>query len=772
MRLLNKKTPAPDLSYQELALLLRLGEQLGTELDLENVLALVAETARQVVQAETLTVPLIDANGETFTYRAASGKYGAAIRGQTFAISEGACGWVFRNRQPLLFGEGGGFALDASAVWEKGMASSLLVPLVCRGAVIGGLSALGKRGPSPFNLRDQTLLTLFANQASIAIDNARLFKQLCADEERVRLVLDAVGEAIYGIDTEGRCTFANPACLRLLGYAREDELLGKPMHALIHYARADGTPLPLADCPAHRLAACGSTIHADTEVYWRRDGTAFPVECWAHPKMQDGKVIGAVMTFVDITARRQTEEQIYGLAYFDSLTGLPNRRLLLDRLGQALLNSVRTREFGALMMLDLDNFKGLNDTQGHDAGDRLLVEVAQRIVAHMRSGDTVCRLGGDEYVVMMERLGSDARTAAKKAEHIAEKLRVALGVPFSTAQNRPRHFSTASFGVTLFRGRRLTSEDLLKQADVALYQAKGAGRNTIRFFNPEMQAAIEARAEMETALRRGLQRGEFRLFYQPQVDHEGQVTGAEALLRWLPPGRSPVAPSQFIPLAEETGLILPLGLWVIETACNQLRAWARNDLTRNRIIAINVSARQFRHPDFVDQVHAALAYSGADPRRLKLELTESMVVENVEEAIHRMQEIKALGVTFALDDFGTGYSSLSHFKRLPVDQVKIDQSFVRDVSSDPNDAAIVRAIIAMSQTLGVEVIAEGVETGEQLTFLRNSGCGHYQGYLFGRPTPIEEWQEASRGSDPAPARDRDSSHPGRRRKSRSMAKTP
>ncbi|MDA8383418.1 MAG: EAL domain-containing protein [Betaproteobacteria bacterium] len=769
---MKKKAPAPDLSYQELTLLLRLGEQLGTELDLENVLTLVAETARQVVQAETLTVPLIDRNGQTFTYRAASGKYGAAVRGQTFAISDGACGWVFRNRQPLLFGEGGRFALDARARWEKISPSSLLVPLVCRGTIIGGLSALGKCGPSPFNVRDQTILTLFANQASIAIDNARLFQQLCADEERVRLVLDSVGEAIYGIDTEGRCTFANPACLRLLGYGHEDELLGKPMHALIHYARPDGTALPLADCPVHRLAASGSTIHADTEVYWRRDGTAFPVECWAHPKVQDGKVIGAVLTFVDITARRQTEEQIYSLAYFDSLTQLPNRRLLMDRLGQALLNSVRTREFGALIMLDLDNFKGLNDTQGHDAGDRLLVEIAQRIVAHVRSGDTVCRLGGDEYVVMMERLGADGRTAAKKAEYIAEKLRVALGVPFSAVHNRPRHFSTASFGVTLFRGRRLTSEDLLKQADVALYQAKGAGRNTIRFFNPDMQAAIEARAQLETALRTGLQRGEFCLFYQPQVDHEGHVTGAEALLRWVPPGRSPVAPGAFIPLAEETGLILPLGLWVMETACNQLRAWAGNEITRNRTIAINVSARQFRHPDFVEQVHAALAYSGADPRRLKLELTESMVVENVEEVIRRMQDLKALGVTFALDDFGTGYSSLSHFKRLPVDQVKIDQSFVRDVSSDPNDAAIVRAIIVMSQTLGVEVIAEGVETPEQLTFLRSNGCRHYQGYLFGRPAPIAEWREPPREADPAPARGRAPSPSGGRRKIRPLAKAP
>jgi EAL domain-containing protein (putative c-di-GMP-specific phosphodiesterase class I) len=274
---------------------------------------------------------------------------------------------------------------------------------------------------------------------------------------------------------------------------------------------------------------------------------------------------------------------------------------------------------------------------------------------------------------------------------------------------------------------------------VALYQAKGAGRNTIRFFNPEMQAAIDARSAMEVALRNALKQGEFQLFYQPQIDQDGQLTGAEALLRWLPASQATVSPAQFIPLAEDTGLIIPIGLWVMQTACAQIKAWAESTQTRDLQIAINVSARQFRQPDFVEQVRASLEHSGANPALLKLELTESAVLENVEEVIVRMLEIKALGVVFSLDDFGTGFSSLSYLKRLPLDQVKIDQSFVRDVNSDPNDAAIVRAIIAMSQSLGMQVIAEGVETEAQLGFLKDSGCMNYQGYLFGKPMPIVEW---------------------------------
>ncbi|TRZ66712.1 MAG: EAL domain-containing protein [Rhodocyclaceae bacterium] len=446
-------------------------------------------------------------------------------------------------------------------------------------------------------------------------------------------------------------------------------------------------------------------------------------------------------TIQNITERKQAEDRIRTLAYFDALTNLPNRRLLMDRLGQALNASKRTQDFGALMILDLDNFKVLNDTQGHDVGDRLLVDVAQRIVANVRQEDTVSRLGGDEYVMMVERLGRDETSAASQAETIAEKVRKALNDPYTVIHDGQTHYSTPSIGVTLFRGQELSIDVILKQADMALYQAKGAGRNTIRFFNPAMQAAIESRSAMEVSLRRGLERGEFRLFYQPQINQDGQMTGAEALLRWFQPDQPNVSPAQFIPLAEDTGLIIPIGNWVMQTACAQLKAWSNDPRTSRLQISVNVSARQFRQSDFVEHVFDALRSSGANPALLKLELTESVVLNNIDEVITRMSQIKALGVTSSLDDFGTGFSSLAYLKRLPLDQLKIDQSFVRDIISDPNDAAIVQAIIALGRSLGIQVIAEGVETEAQLNFLNESGCKHYQGYYFSRPLPIDAFEQ-------------------------------
>jgi diguanylate cyclase (GGDEF)-like protein len=434
------------------------------------------------------------------------------------------------------------------------------------------------------------------------------------------------------------------------------------------------------------------------------------------------------------------EKQIRDLAYFDPLTRLPNRRLLMDRLGQALIASERSRELGALMILDLDHFKTLNDTQGHDVGDRLLVEVAQRLTSGMRQQDSVCRLGGDEFVVMLEGLGQDAPHAANQAETIAEKIRSVLNQPYSLNGNGGNFYSTTSIGLTLFRGQDASPDMLLKQADVALYQAKDAGRNLVRFFNPAMQAVIDSRMAMEAALRQALDNGEFRLYYQPQVNQHGELIGAEALLRWLPPNHDLIPPAEFIPLAEETGLILPIGQWVLDTACAQLKAWELDPRTRHLQMSVNVSARQFHQPDFVATVQHSLVSSGINPARLKLELTESVVLENIDTVIDRMQQLNVLGVSFCLDDFGTGYSSLSYLKRLPLDQVKIDQSFIRDVTEDQNDAAIVRAIMAMSQSLGLQVVAEGTETQAQRDFLLKNECVAYQGFLFCKPIPIDEWE--------------------------------
>lgn len=442
----------------------------------------------------------------------------------------------------------------------------------------------------------------------------------------------------------------------------------------------------------------------------------------------------------DITERKKSQEQIQSLAYYDPLTNLPNRRLLMDRLGHSLLSGDRSHTFSALMILDLDNFKVLNDTQGHDVGDRLLVEVAQRLLANVRMEDTVSRFGGDEFLVMIENCGSDERLAVKHAEIIAEKMRLALNFNFVAANSGPPYQCSTSVGLTLFRSRKISADILLKQADLALYRAKRNGRNAVQFFDPEMQASIESNSAMESALRNALERDELHVFYQPQISHLGKLIGAEALLRWQHKDYGYVSPATFIPLAEECGLILPIGQWVLRTACTQLKYWSENASTRDLLIAVNVSASQFCRPDFLIIIKEALRDSGADPTRLKLELTESVVLSDADAVIGRMYQLKALGISFSLDDFGTGFSSLSYLKKLPLDQVKIDQSFVRDITSDPNDAAIVQAIIAMTLSLHMDVIAEGVESVEQLTFLRDCGCLHYQGYLFGKPMPIQEFE--------------------------------
>jgi diguanylate cyclase (GGDEF)-like protein/PAS domain S-box-containing protein len=447
----------------------------------------------------------------------------------------------------------------------------------------------------------------------------------------------------------------------------------------------------------------------------------------------DGGVTHYVGTLIDITLRKAAEADIEHLAFYDQLTQLPNRRLLLDRLRQSLTACARSRRRGAILFIDLDDFKTLNDTQGHDIGDLLLQQVAQRLLTCVRAGDTVARLGGDEFVVMLEDLSESPHAAATRAEIVGEKILAAFAPPHHLAGTE--HRSTGSIGVTLFSDSRETVDDLLKRADLAMYRAKDAGRNTLRFFDPEMQAAVSARATLEVDLRRGVREGQFVLHYQPQVDGEGRMTGAEALVRWRHPHRGLVLPAEFIPLAEETGLIQPLGRWVLKTACAQLVAWSTRPDTAHLTMAMNVSAREFRHPDFVAGVLAAIEGSGADPRKLMLEFTESPLLENMEETIAKMTALRAGGEGLSLDDFGTGYSSLSYLKHLPLNQLKIDQSFVRDVLTDPNDAAIARTIMALGQTLGLAVIAEGVETEGQRDFLARQGCQAFQGYLFGRPGP-------------------------------------
>ncbi|WP_296446534.1 EAL domain-containing protein [Rhodoferax sp. UBA5149] len=479
----------------------------------------------------------------------------------------------------------------------------------------------------------------------------------------------------------------------------------------------------------------------------RKSGEIFPEWINITAVMdKENQVSHYVATLTDITQRKAAEEQIRQLAFFDPLTALPNRRLLMDRLQRALGLSERNKRSGALLFIDLDHFKTLNDTRGHEKGDLLLQQVAKRLAGCVREGDTVARLGGDEFVIMLEDLDEMREIAAAEVKTVGEKIVTLLNQPYRLVDFDVH--STSSVGVVLYSGHSVSIDKLLTQADLAMYQAKSEGRNRIRFFDPAMQAVVNSRATLEADLREGILGAQFILYYQPQVDSGGCITGVEALLRWSHPARGMVSPADFIPLAEETGQILLLGNWVLEVACAQLVTWAQHPHSAHLTLAVNVSARQFREPDFARFLLDLLDGTGADPKRLKLELTESMLIDNLEDIVTKMTALRERGVSFSLDDFGTGYSSLSYLKRLPLDQLKIDQSFVRDVMSDPNDAAIAKTVVALAQSLGLAVIAEGVETEEQRDFLARHGCHAYQGYLFSRPLPLAEFEKfLGAGSD-------------------------
>lgn len=471
----------------------------------------------------------------------------------------------------------------------------------------------------------------------------------------------------------------------------------------------------------------------------RKNGEIYPEHLTITAvKDLNGQVTNYVGSSADISVAKAASEKIENLAFFDPLTKLPNRRLFADRLAQALANSTRSGSHGALLFLDLDHFKTLNDTLGHDYGDLLLKLVAERLTCCVREGDTVARLGGDEFVLLLENLSINNIEAANQIETISEKILSALNEPYHLRNHE--YTITPSIGVTLFNNLQQDSqEDLLKHADIAMYQAKKAGRNTLRFFDPLMQEAINVRVDLERELQKAIDQEQFELYYQIQMNSAGKPFGAEALIRWQHPQRGMISPFNFIPVAEETGLIINIGQWVLNQACAQLQTWQQNPATKDLSLAVNVSAKQFLQPDFVKQVKSCVSRHDIDNTKLKLELTESMLVDNIEYIISTMNALGEMGIQFSLDDFGTGYSSLQYLKILPLNQLKIDQSFVRDLATDSSDKAIVLTIITMAESLGLNVIAEGVETEEQLTFLGEHGCKNYQGYYFSKPVPIEDF---------------------------------
>ena len=485
------------------------------------------------------------------------------------------------------------------------------------------------------------------------------------------------------------------------------------------------------------------------EGYWqgevinrRRDGSLYSAwMTFSAVRNASGEVTHYVGTLSDISREKEAQREIHRLAYFDPLTDLPNRRLLHDRIEHALAASRRSEEHAAVLLLDLDHFKKVNDSLGHHFGDDLLLQASGRMRSALRTGDTLARFGGDEFVVLLEDLGSDAIAAGRHAERVGEALREALAQRYELGMHSL--YCTASIGITLFRGRDATMESVLRHADLAMYRAKNAGRNSVRFFEPQMQTELNARNALETDLRAGLERGELLLHYQPQVDDTGYLIGAEALVRWNHPQRGLLAPGVFIGVAEETGLIVPLGLRVLELACAQLRHWVEHH-GRPMRLAVNLSSRQFRQEDFVRSVLRCLRDSGVEPSWLKLEITESLMLENLDEAVAKMDALQEAGVGFALDDFGTGSSSLSYLTRLPLEQLKIDQSFVRNLPEVRNDAMVVQTILAMAKGLGLEVVAEGVETEAQLEFLRRHRCDAFQGWHFGKPLGAQAFDDLLR----------------------------
>lgn len=572
------------------------------------------------------------------------------------------------------------------------------------------------------------------NGVTVCLGVTRDISERKRTEQQLRIAATAFEsqEGMLVTDAENVILRVNHAFTKITGYSA-DEVIGKTP-ALLNSGRQNKAFYSAMWESIDRTGAWEGEI-------WnrRKNGEVYP-EHLTITVVQDsaGVKTNYVATLSDVTMSKAASEEIKLLAYFDPLTHLPNRRLLLDRLQQALVASERSAKKGALLFIDLDHFKNLNDSLGHATGDFLLQQVAQRLSFSVREGDTVARIGGDEFVVLLEELDAETIEAAAKTEFIGNKILVELNQPYLLASRE--YYCSPSIGATIFDAHQFEVEELLKQADIAMYETKNAGRNALRFFDPIMQKVINDRVDMERELRNAIVNQQFQLYYQIQVNCAGEPIGVEALIRWQHPERGMISPAGFIQLAEDNGLIMPISQWVLDTACAQLKVWQHRADTRHLTLSVNVSARQFNQADFAEQIQALITKHAINPMLLKLELTESILLENVKTIIETMNTLKDMKIHFSLDDFGTGYSSLQYLKTLPICQLKIDQSFVRDIAVDINDQAIVRTIIAMAQTLNLNVIAEGVETEEQRQLLLDNGCNTYQGYLFGMPLPIDEFE--------------------------------
>ena len=546
------------------------------------------------------------------------------------------------------------------------------------------------------------------------------------------LILDSAGEGIYGLDTEGKTTFVNPAAAAMTGFDPED-LIGKSQHEVVHHSYSDGTSYPVQDCPIYAALTDGEVHRVDDEVFWRKDGTSFQVEYTSTPILEDVEIVGAVVTFTDITERKTLEERLEYQALHDPLTGLPNRQLLLDRLGHALARTQRSSGSGvAVLFMDLDGFKVVNDSLGHDTGDRLLAAVAERLKGCFRPEDTLARFAGDEFIVLLEEVDG-ADDALRVAQRITEEFQGHF------ALEGREIFVRFSIGVALGEAHTKSPEGLLRDADIAMYRAKEDAAD-YRVFDPEMHQQGLNRIDLENDLRRALEKEEFTLHYQPKfrLGQQDRIEGVEALVRWEHPENGFMLPDEFIPIAEETGLIIPLGIWVMQEACRQAKEWQEHYPTEPPLaVCVNLSAHQVRHPRLLQDVRSALRESGLAPGSLMCEITEGTLLKDTQEIETVLGEVKALGVRLAIDDFGKEYSSLSYLNRLPVDGLKIDRLFLESFGENPSNLIIVEAVVSLAHSLGLEVTGEGVESAEQLELLRGMGCDFAQGYHLARPLPSE-----------------------------------
>ncbi len=712
------------------------------ELPLADVLTALARGYEALFPQLLCSVLLLDAAARTLHTIAAPSlpaTYCAAIDGTPIGDRAGSCGTAAHTRESVFVDD-----IASDARWEDfkdlaiahGLRACWSVPILSANRTVLGTFAVYHTQVQKPSDDEVTAISAGAKLACLAIETSHRKRRLEQQRETLRdalsyqaAILENMSDGVITIDDHGRIKSYNQAAQDIFQWSSA-EAVGRNVSMLMPSPHREQHDRYIDDYRQTGVArVVGFARDVDGQ---RRDGSVFPISLSVSEVRSGGKVsfVGIVR---DITQRKANEEEIRRLAYYDPLTELPNRRLLFDRLKQAKLTSARTGQHGALLFLDLDHFKELNDSLGHTYGDELLRNVATRLLDAVREGDSVARLGGDEYVVLIEALHTDMAEAALQAEGVAKKVMHALVQPYKLFGHD--YQCTPSIGIALFLESHESQDDIIKKADAAMYQAKAAGRNAIRFFDEAMQQALAHRAQLDRELRRAVANGEFILHFQRQVGRDQQTLGAEALIRWQHPQRGLIGPGAFIELAEETGQIILIGTWVIREACRVLKTWELDATRREWTLAVNVSALQFAQSDFVEVVAHALTDFDFRPEKLKLELTESMVVGDIDGVIARMQAIRDLGVAFSLDDFGTGYSSLSHLKRLPLHQLKIDQSFVRDLSTDQNAQAIARAIIGMAISLGLYVIAEGVESSEQFAFLSSLGCHAFQGYLLGRPVP-------------------------------------